>query len=126
LPKIAQSVGPVWYAVRRKRYKGSHNRSLKVFGLTLDKASAKRRFGDGYFRELWKEFLVFRALGGLRDDGDQYELTRRGRYFWVMMMREFFTGVNNFRDEMRAYIKEEYEASYGSQPVRILERSGIQ
>ena len=56
----------------------------------------KRRFGDGYFRELWKEFLVFRALGGLRDDGDRYELTRRGRYFWVMMMREFFTGVNNF------------------------------
>lgn len=99
---------------------------MTLFGLTLDKASAKRRFGDGYFRELWKEFLVFRALGGLRDDGDQYELTRRGRYFWVMMMREFFTGVNNFRDEMRAHIKEEYEASYGSQPVRILERSGIQ
>jgi len=54
----------------------------------------------------------------LRDEGDRYELTRRGKYYWVVMMRELFTGVNNFRDEMRAHIKDEYQASYDS-PVPV-------
>jgi hypothetical protein len=28
-------------------------------------------------------------------------LTPRGRYLWVVMMREFFIAVNNFRDHCR-------------------------
>ncbi len=39
-------------------------------------------------------FVLTRALR--QKDGWLY-LTRKGQYYWVIMMREFFIGVNNFR-----------------------------
>jgi hypothetical protein len=38
-------------------------------------------------------------------------LTERGYYLWVIMMREFFTGVNNLREEMRHDIATEVRLS---------------
>ena len=81
-----------------------------LFGLSMSKAAARERFGDAYFRTLWKEFLVFRLLGALEEDGDLVRLTDRGMYYWVVMMREFLTGVNRLRDEMRAHINQELQA----------------
>jgi hypothetical protein len=31
-------------------------------------------------------------------------------YYWVVMMREFFTGVNRFREQMRLNIRRELDA----------------
>jgi hypothetical protein len=38
-----------------------------------------------------------------------YLVTERGMYYWVIMMREFFIGVNNFRSQMRKNIQDEWE-----------------
>jgi molybdenum cofactor biosynthesis enzyme MoaA len=43
-------------------------------------------------------------LGALARDGDGYRLRRQGMYYWLVMMREFLSGVNNFRAEMRSNI----------------------
>ncbi|MFR1638391.1 MAG: hypothetical protein ACLSVD_03980 [Eggerthellaceae bacterium] len=37
-----------------------------------------------------------------RDNADELTLTSRGRYLMVVMMRQFFIGVNNLRDQARA------------------------
>ena len=46
-------------------------------------------------------------LGAIRRTPEGYELTDRGMYLWLAMMRQFFTTVNNFRDQMRAHIRDE-------------------
>jgi coproporphyrinogen III oxidase-like Fe-S oxidoreductase len=82
---------------------------MTLFGLSMSKAAARERFGPGYFRTLWREFLVFRLLGAFQEDGDLIRLTDRGMYYWVVMMREFLTGVNRLRDDMRSHIRQEVE-----------------
>jgi menaquinone C8-methyltransferase len=73
----------------------------KLFGLSLDINQARAQWGAGYARELAGEITALRLLGALRKTPTGYSLTGRGRYYWVMMMREFLTGVNNIRDRMR-------------------------
>jgi len=50
----------------------------------------------GYFT-----YLVLILVSFFREE------TTSGMYFWVIMMREFFIGVNNFRDISRSRINEE-------------------
>ena len=71
---------------------------MQLFGMELDLTSMRRRYGRGYLFYLWKEILAFMLAGGLRYTKGTLSLTDRGRYYWVIMMREFFTAVNNFRD----------------------------
>ncbi len=92
---------------------------MKLFGLSMSKKAAQQRFGNAYFRTLWREFLIFRMLGALREEGDRISLTDRGMYYWVVMMREFLTGVNRLRDEMRMHIRQEIERSLGSRGSRF-------
>jgi len=58
------------------------------------------------YRYLWPEMLFFRMFGALKKQGQILTLTRNGQYYWVIMMREFFIGVNNFRDYCRAEIQD--------------------
>lgn len=74
---------------------------MRLFGLRLDKAVTRERFGDDALRSLWPEITALKLAGAIRETGDELQLTRRGMYYWVVMMREFFTGVNRFREEMR-------------------------
>jgi coproporphyrinogen III oxidase-like Fe-S oxidoreductase len=78
---------------------------LKPFGLVLDGNVMTQKYGTAWRRALWKELLFFRMLGALKREGEVYRLGRRGMYYWVVMMREFLSGVNNFRREMRAHIR---------------------
>lgn len=80
---------------------------IKLFGGQLDKALLRERYGDAYRRHLWKELLGFRLLGALEETEAGYRVTESGRYYWVLMMREFFIGVNNFRAQMRKFIHDE-------------------
>ena len=83
---------------------------MQLFGGTMDKTLMQRKYGPGYTRLIRKELLFFRSLGALQETGEGYRLTREGRYYWVMMMREFFIAVNNFRTQMRG-LAERYEQS---------------
>jgi coproporphyrinogen III oxidase-like Fe-S oxidoreductase len=80
---------------------------MRLFSGSLDKLAAERRFGDRFQRTLWAELTTLQALGAVRDNGVQLALTKRGYYLWVMLMREFFTGVNNLREQMRHNISHE-------------------
>ena len=49
------------------------------------------------------EMAFMRASGAFAvDNADELTLTPKGRYLMVVMMRQFFIGVNNLRDQARA------------------------
>jgi len=80
----------------------SYDFLMKLFGLSLDldQLSIKNKVNAN--RYLWPEIMFFRLSGGLKKSGNTLYLTNKGQYYWVLMMREFFIGVNNFRDFCRA------------------------
>jgi len=80
---------------------------MQLFGGALDRESAERRFNGRFKNSLWPELMMLRAIGAIRDAGTRISLTENGSYLWVMLMREFFTGVNNLRDQMRHNISHE-------------------
>ena len=95
---------------------------MGLFGLRLSRAEVEARHGADCWRILMPELLALRVLGAVRATADGFELTESGMYLWVVLMREFFTGVNNFRDQMRSRIREEYAASYGeAEAIRIVD-----
>ncbi len=74
---------------------------MQLFGSHIDLARAEEKFNGQFKKTLKKEIAFFRLIGALQTDHKEIKLTKSGRYFWVIMMREFFIGVNNFRDLCR-------------------------
>lgn len=78
---------------------------MQLFGLRLDKRQFVRDFGVTIDRGLPVEMAYMRTVGAFATDtADELTLTPKGRYLLVAMMRQFFIGVNNVRDEARAAI----------------------
>jgi coproporphyrinogen III oxidase-like Fe-S oxidoreductase len=77
---------------------------MRLFGLKLDLSELVTKYRANVGRYLWPEMLFFRMVGALKKEGQTLTLTRNGQYYWVIMMREFFIGVNNFRDYCRSAI----------------------
>jgi coproporphyrinogen III oxidase-like Fe-S oxidoreductase len=75
---------------------------MRLFGSSLDLEMAERVFSGSFQKTMWKEILGFQLIGSLQKNGKILRLTRKGLYWWVIMMREFFTGVNNFRESCRS------------------------
>lgn len=103
--------GSAMTAVRSlsKNEQAHYDLVMTLFGGSLNKAEMELKY-DGHFSSLlWKELDLLHTLGLIRDDGDTIKLTRRGQYDWVVLMREFFIGVDNFRDEMRRHIGAELD-----------------
>lgn len=78
---------------------------IKLFGTSIDMVEIRKRYGNLFAEDLWKELALFKGLKALKEDGNQLSLTPKGYYYWVIMMREFFIGVNNFRDICRDQVK---------------------
>lgn len=75
---------------------------MKLFGMEMNLKALSAKHKVSAFRRLLPEIAFFITVGGLKKEGDVLKLTKRGQYYWVLMMREFFIGVNNFRDYCRA------------------------
>ena len=76
---------------------------MSLFGMSLDKAAFRRDFGVSIERGLPLEMAFMRMNGAFEiDDAERLTLTVKGRYLLVAMMRQFFIGVNNLRDQARA------------------------
>ena len=88
---------------------------MQLFGLRLDKRQFLRDFGTTVERGLPAEMAFMRACGAFAtDNADELTLTPKGRYLVVVMMRQFFIGVNNLRDQARAALTgEERELIFG-------------
>jgi coproporphyrinogen III oxidase-like Fe-S oxidoreductase len=82
---------------------------MKLFGGSLDLAAAEDRFAGRFQRTLWPELGALRAMGAMEQSDGTLTLTESGYYLWVMMMREFFTGMNKLREQMRHDIVREQE-----------------
>jgi menaquinone C8-methyltransferase len=83
---------------------------MQLFGGTLDLIAAEKRFDDHFGRDLRAEVALLKIIRAVRKSGDTLQLTERGFYLWVVMMREFFSGVNAFREQMRHQISDELVA----------------
>lgn len=108
--------------IRGKRYSEleqmRYDLLVKLFGLRLPDSFMEKKYGPGWRRLLWKELRALEWLGAVERNGDGYRLRPRGMYYWLVVMREFLAGVNNFRDEMRSNLAVE-----GTRPT-ITARTG--
>ena len=80
---------------------------MHLFSGTLDLVDAEARFDNQFSRTLRAELAALRLTRAVKKSGSTLCLTERGFYFWVIMMREFFSGVNAFREQMRLNISGE-------------------
>jgi len=80
---------------------------MQLFSGELDTSEAERRFDGRFDRTMWRDLAGLRLIGAVRSDGTTLTLTENGFYLWVVLMREFFSGVNSFRDDMRHHISSE-------------------
>jgi coproporphyrinogen III oxidase-like Fe-S oxidoreductase len=93
---------PIWAARRFSvKDKMRYDFLMKLFATKLNLADLQKKYQGRLYRYLWPDILAFLLLGGLRYEKPYLRLTRRGHYLWVIMMREFFIAVNNFRDFCR-------------------------
>jgi menaquinone C8-methyltransferase len=74
---------------------------MKLFSTRMNVNDLEKKYAGKYFKTLWKEMAAFTLAGSFRYFSPNLHLTPRGRYLWVIMMREFFIAVNNFRDFCR-------------------------
>ncbi|HET57080.1 MAG TPA: coproporphyrinogen III oxidase family protein [Deltaproteobacteria bacterium] len=82
---------------------------MRLFGGNIDVRQLLDHYGPRGGAVLAAIAAPFFLAGSLRYRDGQFLLTRRGRYHWVIMMREFFTAVNNFRDYCRGETGEKGE-----------------
>ena len=75
----------------------------KLFGLELDAGKFRQRFSASMESKLGPELLLLK-LTGLVEGKDKIRVTRKGMYPVSVMMREFFTSLNNLRE---LYIEEQ-------------------
>jgi coproporphyrinogen III oxidase-like Fe-S oxidoreductase len=95
MPLMASRDFNIWDQIR-------YDFLMKLFGMKLDTQAMQKKYNGRLYRYLWFDLLTFLLAGGLRYEPPDFFLTPRGRYYWVIMMREFFISVNNFRDFCRA------------------------
>ena len=88
---------------------------MQLFGLRLDKLQWERDFGMTVENGLPVEMAFMKLAGAFATDTpEEITLTPKGRYLTVAMMRQFFIGVNNLRDQARAALPgEERELLFG-------------
>ena len=102
-------------ATFKKRDRMRYRFMMQLFGLRLDKRQFERDFGCTVEQGLPIEMAFMKTSGAFdRDTPDELTLTPKGRYLMVVMMRQFFIGVNNLRDQARAaLVGEERELVFG-------------
>lgn len=98
-----------------KRDRMRYRFMMQLFGGRLDKRSWLRDFDCTVEAGLPAEMAFMKLSGAFDyDNDDELTLTAKGRYLLVVMMRQFFIGVNNLRDQARAALPgEEKELLFG-------------
>lgn len=99
-----------------KRQRMRYRFMMQLFGLRLDKQQFKRDFGCSVEAGLPAEMAFMTAAGAwATNNAEELTLTAKGRYLMVVMMRQFFIGVNGLRDQARAALPgDEKELLFGA------------
>jgi coproporphyrinogen III oxidase-like Fe-S oxidoreductase len=85
---------------------------IQLFGGHLDLAALEVRHGPEAMRALDPALALLRLTGVVRRRGRIVSLTPRGYYVWVILMREFFQGVNRLRQDCLALATEAQDAGH--------------
>ena len=93
----------IWGSVKfSKRDHMRYRLLMQLFGMRLDKKRWREDFGCSIEKGLPAEYLFLKKAGAFeKDDENEITLSKEGRYLLLVMMREFFTGVNTVRDKAR-------------------------
>jgi len=91
LPIMAKSNFPV-------RERARYDFLMKLFGTSLSLEFMKEKYGAFFLLHIWREILISFLLGAVRIRKRTLTLTPEKAYFLVIIMREFFAGVNQFRE----------------------------
>jgi len=75
----------------------SYDFLMKFFSTKLDISAMQKKYDGKFLKTMWKEIAAFEIARAFRYFPTYLHLTPRGRYLWVIMMREFYIAVNNFR-----------------------------
>lgn len=91
---------------------------MNLFGMKFSPGKFKARFGHSIYTSLPMEMVFIGLLGAFKDYS--YDLSRNGQYLSLVMMREFFAGVNNFRDAARKSLSPEEFAEQCASPSSVI------
>ncbi|MGD1118999.1 MAG: coproporphyrinogen III oxidase family protein [Dehalococcoidales bacterium] len=69
----------------------------KLFGMKVDLAALRQRFGREKGTGLWLEFSFLKTFGVVKGDG-LLQVTEKGMYTVSVMMRDFFAALNTLRE----------------------------
>ena len=97
---------------------------VRLFGLSLPHAFIAAKYGRSFWWRMAPELAAMRLIGATRCDTDAIRLTERGMYCWMVLMSEFFTAVNAFRDQMRLHIRAEAPHPVGMDPGQAARGAG--
>ncbi len=75
---------------------------MQLFGMNLDIDKFSDEYSGDFLKVIWKEIAFLKMIGGIERKNGHISLTRRGMYYWVIAMKEFFISVNNFREHCRS------------------------
>ncbi len=92
---------------------------VRLFGLSLPYSEVEAKFGARFWWMMAPEITAMRLIGATRHGRQAIRLTPLGMYCWVLMMAEFFTAVNEIRDEMRLHIRDESRPGQGMWAERV-------
>lgn len=86
-----------------------------LYSLRLDKHRFEADFGETVEHGLPVEMAFMRANGAFATDtADELTLTPKGRYYALVMQRQFLSGLNELRDQARAALTgPEHELLFG-------------
>ena len=78
---------------------------MKLFGTSLSLRFMREKYGPFYLLWIWKELLLALVFGVAKMREGRLHLRMEKVYYLVVLMREFFASVNQFRaictEEMR-------------------------
>lgn len=111
-----------------KRDRMRYRFMMELFGITLDKKRWYDSFHTTVAKGLPMEYWFMKLNGAFeRDDDEVLSLSAKGRYLLVVMMRQFFIGVNSLRDEARAALPGDEHAlifSDGTDEIKAVGKEG--
>lgn len=97
----AGRIASVRHRLMSSREQMQYHLLMRMFGGSLNIDEAEALFDQRFRRTLWRELGALRTIGAIRDSGNELSLTERGAYLWVVLMREFFSGINLLREQMK-------------------------
>lgn len=88
---------------------------MNLFGMKFSSGRFQKTFKRNLYFNLPIEMAFLHLLGAFKDK--EYRLSRKGQYLSLVLMREFFAGVNNFRDAARKSLSPEELVDQCTEPT---------